>query len=103
MRRYVIERDLPGAGTLTTEQLRVVAQTSNAALRALAPDVQWVESNVTADRIYCVYLAESEHVVRDHAMRAGIPVTKVSEVMHVVDPMSGETHAARSRVDGRSA
>ena len=88
MHRYVIERDLPGAGNLTSEQIRATAQTSNKALSDLGPGIQWVQSHVTADRIYCEYLAENEHIVREHAARAGLPASKVSEVKRVVGPLS---------------
>lgn len=87
MRRYVIERDLPGAGRLAEEQLSTVRQTSNEALSETG-GVQWVQSFVTEDRIYCHYLAENEQKVREHAARAGIPCTKVSEVRSVVDPLA---------------
>lgn len=89
MNRYVIERDVPGVGSLSQEEVRGVAQTSNEALYELGPDVQWVQSLITADRIYCHYLAENEEIVRKHAMKAGLPANKVSEVKRVVDPMSG--------------
>jgi hypothetical protein len=87
MRRYVIERDLPGVGGSSTEKLNEVRETSNAVLRDMGPDIQWVESFVTADRIYCVYLAENEQMAREHAKRAGIPASKISEVKHVVDTL----------------
>jgi hypothetical protein len=89
MQRYVIERNVPGAGSLSAEQIRETAQTSNAALSDLGPGIQWVQSHITADRIYCVYLAESAELVHEHARRAGLPATKVSEVTRVVDPMTG--------------
>lgn len=88
MHRYVIERDLPGVGSLAAEQIRATAQASNEALAELGAAVQWVRSHVTDDRIYCEYLAESEEVVREHARRAGLPATKISVVKRVVDPMS---------------
>jgi len=87
MHRYVIERDLPNVGDMSTEQLQAVRKTSNAALADAGPGVQWVESFVTADRIYCHYLAENEELVRDHARRAGLPCNKVSQVRTVVDPL----------------
>ena len=87
MRRYVIERDLQGAGEIPADQLGTIRQASNAALKATG-GVQWVQSFITADRIYCHYLAEDEQKVREHAMRAGIPCTKVSEVRSVVDPLT---------------
>ena len=88
MRRYVIERDLADAGSLSTEQLQQVRKTSNSALSDTGPGIQWVQSFVTDDRIYCHYLADSEEKVREHAERAGLPCTKVSEVRSVVDPLA---------------
>jgi hypothetical protein len=89
MRRYVIERDIPGAGQLSDDQMRAASQASNAALSELGKGIQWVESHVTADRIYCVYLAENAELVHEHARRAGLPSNKVSEVKRVIDPMMG--------------
>ena len=88
MRRYVIERDLAGAGSLSEEQLQGVRETSNAVLSDTGPGIQWVQSLVTADRIYCHYLAENEDMVREHAERGGFPCTKVSEVKSVLDPIT---------------
>ena len=88
MKRYVIERDLPGAGNLTTEQIRTASQGSVKALSELGTGIQWMRSHVTEDRIYCEYLAENEGLVVEHASRAGLPVTKISEVRRVIDPMA---------------
>ena len=88
MRRYVIERDLAGVGNLSADQLNVVRETSNTALADTILGIQWVESFVTADRIYCHYLADDAETERDHARRAGIPASKVSEVRFVVDPLA---------------
>ena len=88
MRRYVIERDLLGAGNLTASQLQQIGQTSNAALRDVGPGVQWEQSYVTADRIYCVYLSDNEQLVREHAKLGGFPCTKVSEVANVIDSLT---------------
>lgn len=98
MKRYVIERDLPGVGRLSEKQLNVVRKTSNDALSASGPGIQWVESLVTDNRIYCHYLAEDEEIVRDHARRAGIPATKVCEVRSIVDPLAA-TAQNRGRDD----
>jgi hypothetical protein len=89
MDRYVIERDLPGVGGLTPEQVRAAAQTSNIALSEIGSGIQWVESHITEDRIYCVYLAESAELVREHARLAGLPATEVSRVIRVIDPLAG--------------
>lgn len=88
MKRYVIERDLPGAGKLTTEQIRTASQGSVKALSDLGTGIQWMRSHVTADRIYCEYLAENEGLVIAHAERAGLPATKISVVVRVIDPMA---------------
>jgi hypothetical protein len=94
MRRYVIERDLPAVGGLSAEQLNEVRKTSNVALGDTGPGIQWVESFVTSDRIYCHYLAENEEKVREHAQRAGLPCTKVSEVRSLVDSLAVTPQAA---------
>jgi len=87
MRRYVIERDIPEVGSLSTDQLNEVRATSNTALMESGPGIQWVQSLLTSDRVYCHYLAENEEIVRDHARRAGLPCNKVSEVQSIVDPL----------------
>jgi uncharacterized protein DUF4242 len=94
MYRYIIERDLPGAGSLSAEQLRDVSRTSTSVLRDMGPGIQWIHSFVTADRVYCVYLAENEQLVREHAKRGGFPCTKVSEVLQVIDPVTATTGGA---------
>ncbi len=86
MRRFVIERDMPGVGTLAREQMREAAQRSNSVLHDLGPDIQWVESYVTPDKVYCVYLAKDEALVRKHAEISGFPADKISEVSRVIDP-----------------
>jgi hypothetical protein len=86
MYRYVIERDIPGAGELSNDQLQGIARSSNAVLHDLGPDIQWIESYVTADRLYCVYLATSEDIIYEHARRGGFPANRVSEVARVIDP-----------------
>ena len=86
MKRFVIERDMPGAGTLAREQMRAAAEKSNAVLRQLGPDIQWLESHVTQDKLYCIYLAQDAALVRRHAEIAGFPAGKISEVKRVIDP-----------------
>lgn len=88
MHRYVIERDLPGAGNLTQDELRGISQTSCGVLNEMGTGIQWLQSYVTDDRIYCVYLAESEAAVREHAKRGGFPCNRVSAVRQVIDPMT---------------
>lgn len=86
LRKFVIERDIPEVGSLEREQLRGAAQKSNEALAQLAPDIQWVESYVAADKTFCVYLAKDEAVIRKHAEISGFPATKITEIRKVIDP-----------------
>jgi len=86
MKRYVIERDLPGIGNLNREQLKDAATTSNNALAKLSARVQWLQSYVVDDKTFCIYLADGEASVREHARLSGFPASKVSEVRNVIDP-----------------
>ncbi len=88
MNRYVIERDIPGVGSLTPEQLKEAAAKSIAALSELAGKAQWVQSFVADNKTFCIYLAESEAAVLEHARISGFPATKVTEVTGVIDPMT---------------
>ena len=90
MPHFLIERDLPGAGLLTAEELRAIARKSNAVLAAMAPRAQWQHSFVTADKLFCLYVAEDEVAIRDHAAAGGFPVTAVRPVLAVIDPVTGE-------------
>ena len=90
MPKYVIERELPGAGQLSAEQLRGVAQKSCSVLQKLGPQVQWVHSYVTDNKIYCVYIASDADLVREHARQGGFPANQVSEVRAVIDPTTSE-------------
>lgn len=87
---YVIERDMPGLGKLTPEQLKAASQKSCAVLRDLGPDVVWLHSYVTGDKMYCVYLAPNEEIVREHARRGGFPATAVNAVSTVIGPKTAE-------------
>jgi hypothetical protein len=86
MQRYVIERDIPGAGDMTAAELQAAAAKSNAVLHDLGPDIQWVQSYVTGDKLYCVYNASSEALIRKHAAISGFPASHISRVMTVIDP-----------------
>ena len=88
MKRYVIERDIPKVGSLSREEYRGLAATSNAALAKLPNKVQWQQSYVVADKTFCVYLAEDEAAVREHALLSGFPANKISEVRTIIDPMT---------------
>ncbi len=88
MPRYVIERDLPGAGSLTEEQLREASLASLRALAEIGSRIQWLHSYVTDNKIYCVYIAPDEETVREHGRRAGLPASRVSAVRHLLDPIN---------------
>jgi hypothetical protein len=90
MPKYVIEREIPGAGKLSAEELRNISQKSCGVLRGLGPQIQWVESFVTPDRIYCIYIAASEDLVREHAAQGGFPANRISEIKTVIDPTTAE-------------
>jgi len=91
MPKFIIERDLPGAGQLAPAQLTQTAQTSCNVLRELGPEIQWLESYVTDDKIYCVYIAPSAEIIAEHARRGGFPANKISQVRTVIDPTTAET------------
>lgn len=86
MPRYVIEREVAGAGLLTDDQLREITRRSCCVLEEMGPRIKWVESYVTGDRLYCIYLADTEDLIREHARRGGFPVTRVSEVKAMIGP-----------------
>ncbi len=90
MPKYVIERDIPGAGKLSAEQLKAISQTSCGVLSKMGPQIQWLQSYVTADKIYCVYIAPNEAAVREHAQQGGFPANRVSAVTSVIDPTTAE-------------
>jgi len=90
MPRFVIERDIPGVGKLTSEQLQGISQKSCSVLRELGPQVQWVHSYVTDDKIYCVYIAPDKAAVRKHAEMGGFPANSIAEVHAVIDPTTAE-------------
>jgi hypothetical protein len=90
MPKFVIERDIPGAGKLSPDQLHAISQKSCSVLQEMGPRIQWVESYVTDDRIYCVYIAPDEETVRQHAQKGGFPANRVSQVRSMIDPTSSE-------------
>jgi cell division inhibitor SulA len=90
MPKYVIEREIPGAGQLTSAQLNAISQKSCSVLKGLGPQIQWVESYVTDDKIYCVYIAPDEAMVREHAKQGGFPANKVSQIRRMIDPTTAE-------------
>jgi hypothetical protein len=90
MPKYIIERDIPGAGQLRPEQLQAISQKSCGVLRGLGPQIQWLESYVTEDKVYCVYIAPNEEAVREHATQGGFPANRVSQIRRVIDPTTAE-------------
>jgi hypothetical protein len=91
MPKYVIERDIPGAGKLSPAEFRSISQRSCTVLDRLGPTIQWVHSYVTEDRLYCIYIAPAEEVVREHAKQGGFPANRISRVRAVIDPTSSES------------
>ena len=91
MPKYVIEREIPGAGSLSPQDLQGISQKSCTVLQNLGPQIQWVESYVTADKIYCVYIAPSEDMIRAHAQQGGFPANRISEIKSVIDPTTAES------------
>ena len=90
MPKYVIEREIPGAGNLSPQELQAVSQKSCSVLQNLGPQIQWLQSYVTGDKIYCIYVAPNEEVIREHASQGGFPANRVSEIKTVIDPTTAE-------------
>jgi hypothetical protein len=90
MPKFVIERDIPGAGKLSAQELRAVSQKSCDILRAMGPEIQWIQSYVTEDKLYCVYVSPNEKMVREHAKQGGFPANRVSRVSTIIDPTTAE-------------
>ena len=90
MPKYVIERELPGAGQLSPQQLQAVSQTYCGVLRKLGPEIQWVHSYVTQDKIYCIYIAPNEALIREHASQGGFPANRISEIKSMIDPITAD-------------
>lgn len=90
MPKYVIEREIPGAGNLSPEDLQGISQKSCSVLENLGPQIQWVQSYVTGDKVYCIYIAPSEDMIRAHAQQGGFPANRISEIKTVIDPTTAE-------------
>ena len=90
MPKFLIEREIPGAGDLSGEELQAISQKSCGVLQEMGPQIQWVESYVTGDKVYCVYIAPDEAAVREHAQRGGFPANRVSEIKRMIDPTTAE-------------
>src|SRR5882762_1259028 len=94
MPKYVIERDIPGAGKLSAAELKSISQKSCGVLSRMGPQIQWLQSYVTGDKIYCVYIAPNEKAVREHAQQGGFPANRISAVASVIDPTTAEMRFA---------
>lgn len=90
MPKYIIERELPGAGELSTDELKSISQTSCSVLNQLGPQIQWQQSYVTDDKVYCVYIAPNKELIEEHAKQGGFPANRITEVSAVIDPVSAE-------------
>ena len=98
--KYLIERELPGAGNLSQQQLHAISQKSCSVLQNLGPQIEWVHSYVTGDKIYCIYNAPSEELIREHARQGGFPANRVSEIKTMIDPSTAETDERSSAEAG---
>jgi Protein of unknown function (DUF4242) len=90
MPKFLIEREIPGAGNLSADELQAISQKSCGVLRNMGPQIQWVESYVTDDKVYCVYIAPNAEMVREHAQQGGFPANRISEIKSVIDPTTAE-------------
>jgi len=90
MPKFVIERDIPGAGNLSVQELHAISKKSCGVLQEMGPSIQWLQSYVTPDKIYCVYIAPNEAAVREHAQKGGFPANRISQVCTVIDPTTAE-------------
>lgn len=90
MPKYIIERDIPGAGNLSAQDLHAISQKSCSVLNGMGPQIQWVQSYVTDDKVYCVYVAPDEETIREHARQGGFPANRISKVSTIIDPTTAE-------------
>lgn len=90
MPKFIIEREIPGAGNLSAQELQAISQKSCGVLKQMGPQIQWLESYVTSDKVYCVYIAPNEAMIREHAQQGGFPANRISEVKSVIDPTTAE-------------
>jgi hypothetical protein len=97
MPKYVIEREIPGAGSLSPQQLQEISQTSCNVLQKMGPEIQWVQSYVTGDKVYCIYISPNEEMIREHAKQGGFPANSISEIKTIIDPTTAEASASAAR------
>jgi hypothetical protein len=90
MPKYIIERDIPGAGQLTQGELQGISQKSCGVLRDMGPRIQWLQSYVTGDKVYCIYIADSEQAIREHAEQGGFPANRIEQITTIIDPTTGD-------------
>ncbi|QPK63007.1 DUF4242 domain-containing protein [Methylomonas sp. LL1] len=90
MPKYIIERDIPGAGKLTQAELQGISQKSCGVLRDMGPRIQWLHSYVTGDKVYCIYIADSEQAIREHAEQGGFPANRIEQITTIIDPTTGD-------------
>jgi hypothetical protein len=90
MPKYVIEREIPGAGNLSPQELQGISQTSCGVLRQMGSSIQWLHSYVTGDKVYCVYIAPNEEMIREHAQQGGFPANRISKIKSIIDPTTAE-------------
>jgi hypothetical protein len=96
MPKFLIEREIPGAGKLSGQELQAISQTSCGVLQKMGPQIQWIQSYVTGDKVYCVYIAPNEEMIREHASQGGFPANRISEIKSVIDPTTAEKQASTS-------
>src|SRR5256885_2708096 len=97
MPKYIIEREVPGAGNMTPQQLRAISEKSCSVLNKMGPQIQWNESYVTGNKIYCVYIAPNEEAVREHARQGGFPANSIAEIKAIIDPTTAEAAQSSAR------
>jgi len=90
MPKYIIERDIPGAGQLTQAELQGISRKSCGVLRDMGPRIQWLQSYVTGDKVYCIYIADSEQAIREHAEQGGFPANRIEQITTIIDPTTGD-------------
>jgi hypothetical protein len=99
MPKYIIERDIPGLGSLSAEEVRKIAEKSNCVLRNLGPEIHWLHSYATQDKLYCIYIAPNEEMIREHARKGGVPADRISMIRGIIDPTTAETESLRAGAD----
>ena len=97
MPKFLIEREIPGAGSLSQQELQGISETSCSVLQKMGPQIQWLQSYVTGDKVYCVYIAPNEEMIREHARQGGFPANRISEIKSIIDPTTAEQQQASNQ------